>query len=73
MNFNEPYQERIDKMNKILGEINMKNLTLFTMGIFRTAQGWGDSLPLPKICHIYPTVMKIGTDISYVIKIHKNI
>ena len=71
--FNELYQERIDNVNKILGEINMKNLTLFTMDIFRTAQGRGERLPLPKICHIYPTLMKIGTDISYVIKIHKNI
>ena len=28
-------------------------------------------LPLPKICHIYPTMMKLGTVIPYLKKIQK--
>ena len=44
------------------------------MGIFGAAQGWGGGkkpLPLPKICHTYPTIMKIDTGIPYVMKIQK--
>ena len=35
-------------------------LTLFRMGIFRAAHGWGvpKRPPLPKICHTYPAMMK---------------
>ena len=38
-------------------------LTLFRMGFFGAAHVWGGGLfgPLPKICHIYPTMMKLGT------------
>ena len=45
-------------------------LTLFRMGFFRAALGWG-AAPLPNICHTYPTMMKLGTVISYLRKIQK--
>ena len=43
------------------------------MGIFGAAHGWwGDKkAPLPKICHTYPTMMKLGTVIPYLKKIQK--
>ena len=37
------------------------------MGLFGAAQGW--EAPLPKICHTYATVMKLGTVIPYPKKI----
>ena len=43
-------------------------------GLFRAAHGWGGGqkgLPLPKICHTYPTTMKRGTVIPYAKKIEK--
>ena len=50
-------------------------LTLFRMGIFGGAHGRGggrqNDLPLPKICHRYPTMMKLGTVIPYLKKIQK--
>ena len=37
-------------------------LTLFRMGLFGAAHGWGDKKsPFPKICHAYPTRMKLDT------------
>ena len=41
------------------------------MGFFEDAHGWGEGQkdPLPKICHTYPTIMKLGTVISYLKKI----
>ena len=42
------------------------------MGIFGAAHGWGAKRPsLPKICHRYPTMMKIGTVIPCLKKIRK--
>ena len=44
------------------------------MGIFGTAHGWGGEpkrTPLPKICHTYLTMMKLGTVIPYINKIQK--
>ena len=38
------------------------------MGIFGAAHGWA---PLPKICHTYPTMMKLGRVIPYLKKIQK--
>ena len=40
------------------------------MGFFGAAHGWGTEEggkrhPLPKICHTYPTLMKLGTVIPY--------
>ena len=47
-------------------------LTLFRMGFFGAAHGWGGLFgPLPKICHTYPTIMKLGTVIPYLRKIQK--
>ena len=48
-------------------------LTLFRMGIFGAAHGWGGQKghPLPKICHTYPTVMKLGAVIPCLKKIQK--
>ena len=48
------------------------NLTLFRMGLFEDAHGWvAQKGTLSKICHIYPTLMKIGTVIPYLNKIQK--
>ena len=46
------------------------------MGFFGAAHGWGEwggdkKAPLPKICHTYPTMMKLGTVIPYPKKIQK--
>ena len=48
-------------------------LTLFRMGFFGAAHGWGGGkkIPLPKICHTYPTAMKLDTVIPYPKKIQK--
>ena len=43
-------------------------LTLFTMDIFGAAQ---KGPPLAKICHTYPTMMKLGTIMPYIKKIQK--
>ena len=47
--------------------------TLFRMGSLGIAHGWGGAKrpPLPKICHIYPTMIKLGTVIPYLEKIQK--
>ena len=41
------------------------------MGIFGAAQGGGGESPLPKICHTFPTVMKLVTVTPYLKKIQK--
>ena len=45
------------------------------MGFFGAAHGWGGVVcpppPLPKICHTYPTMMKLDTVIPYLRKIQK--
>ena len=44
------------------------------MGIFGAAHGYGGGgkkAPLPKICHTYPIMMKLGTVIPYLKKIKK--
>ena len=50
------------------------NLTLFRMGFFGAAHGWGGrgeaKRPhLSKLCHTYPTKMKLGIVIPYLKKI----
>ena len=52
------------------------SLTLFRMYIFGAAHGWrkgggGGRPPLPKICHTYPTMIKLGTVIPYLKKLQK--
>ena len=42
----------------------INSLTLFRMGFFGAAHGWRGGAkrsPLPKICHTYPTMMKLGS------------
>ena len=47
-------------------------LTLLRMGLFDAAHVWrGQKGPLPKICHTYSTMMKLGTVIPYLKKIQK--
>ena len=51
-------------------------LTLFRMGFSGAAHGsggggWGKKAPLPKICHTYPTMMKLDLVIPYPKKIQK--
>ena len=45
------------------------------MGFFGAAHGWGGggqkAPPFPKICHTYPTMMKLDTIIPYTKKIQK--
>ena len=49
------------------------SLTLFRMGIFGAAHGWGGGkkAPLPKICHKYRTIMKFGAFVPFLKKIQK--
>ena len=43
------------------------------MGLFGAAHGWGEKKgPLPKICHTYPTMIKLGTVILYLKKTGKH-
>ena len=48
-------------------------LTLFRMDLFGAAHGWGGAKipPLPKICHTYPTMMKLSTVMPYLRKTQK--
>ena len=56
---------------------NERIFALFRTGIFGAAHGWGGGggggakSPLPKIFHTYPTMMKLGTVISYIKNIQK--
>ena len=52
---------------------NLTNLNLFRMGFFGAAHGCEGAFlpPLPKICHAYPTMVKLGTVIPYLKKIQK--
>ena len=52
----------------------LMKLTLFRMGILGAAHGWGGGAkkaPLPKICHTYPTMIKLGKVIPDLKKIQK--
>ena len=59
--------------------MDVLSLTLFRRGLFGAAHEWGKGggkggakrSPLPKICHIHPTMMKFGTAIFYEKKIQK--
>ena len=45
-----------------------RSLNQFRMGLFGAAHAWGAKAPsLPKICHTYITMMKLGRVISYLI------
>ena len=52
--------------------LRKKNLTLFRVGFPGASHGWGcKKVPLPNICHTYPAMMKLGSVILYLKKIHK--
>ena len=66
------------KMSTKTGALHKKwssPLTVFRMGLFRAAHGWGvikmPSPHLPKICHTYPTMIKLGIVITYLRKTPK--
>ena len=73
----------IDKLDDIVNKYNntyhstikMKPLDfiLFRIDFFGAAHGWGEAknVPLPKICHTYPSMMKLGTVVSYLRNIQK--
>ena len=50
---------------------SMHHLTLFRMGFFGVAHGCPKRPHLPKICHTYFVMMKLGTVIPYLRKIQK--
>ena len=58
---------------RIWSHLLKKSLTLFRMGFFRAAHGWGGAkkAPLSKICHAYSTMMKLCTVIPYLKKFQK--
>ena len=54
--------------------MNTAYLTLFRMGFFGAAHGWGGGgflASLSKISHTYPTIMKLGTVVPYLKKTQK--
>ena len=53
--------------------LQKNDITLFRVSLCWAAHGWGESkkAPLPKICHSYLTMMKLGTFISHIKKIQK--
>ena len=62
-------------MNEFL-VLNNVFLTLFRMDFFGASHRWvgdggGKGSPLPKICHTYPEMMKLGTVIPYLRRICK--
>ena len=60
----------------ILSSFEQKNpLSLFKMGFFGTAHGWGEvkKVPLSNIYITYAVMIKLGTVIPYQRKIQKNI
>ena len=63
-------------MNKVGAKIYENRVLEFNPiqdGHFRECSGVGRAkkAPLPKICHRYPTMMKLGTVIPYLKKIQK--
>ena len=51
---------------------SLSSLILFKMSSLGVAHRcWGKRSPFPKICHTYPTIMKLGTVIPYLMKIQK--
>ena len=51
---------------------SLSSLILFRTGSLGVAHRCGGTkVPFPKICHTYPTMMKLGTVIPYLMKIQK--
>ena len=46
-------------------------LTLFRMGLFGAAHGWGGDKKAPSLNNTYPTMIKLGMLITYLKKIQK--
>ena len=75
--FNKKRDYFENKLNDCIGKPKelWKALTLLRIGFFGAGHGWGGGggkkAPLPKICHTYPTMMKLGTVIPYLKKIQK--
>ena len=70
------FKNRQTRKNSIFEPVSqsvlLSNLTLFRMSPFGAAHGRAKAKKtLPKICHIYPTMMKLGTVIPYLKKIQK--
>ena len=69
LQFQFPFPE--NKKNYIKNwKMIKQTLTLFRMGLFGAAHG-AKRPPFPKLCHIHPTMMLLGTVISYPKKIQK--
>ena len=67
-NFWAFFENSSRETKKINSHICKISLTLFRMGFFGAAHGLGRGGakgPLPKICHTYPTMVKLGTIIPY--------
>ena len=54
-------------------QFSVNSLTLFRMGLIGAAHGWEakKKKTLPKMCHTYPIMMKLGTLIPYLKKFQK--
>ena len=50
----------------VTNQFLLKTLTLFRMGFFGAAHGWSSPPRQKKICHTYPTTMKLGTVIPVI-------
>ena len=67
----EKFKEELSRKENFYSSLTNKKLvtknmdmfvTLFRMGFFGAVHGWGPKkTPLPKICHTYPTMMKLDT------------
>ena len=70
-----PFNNVIENILGNYREIYKCTLTLFRMGLFGAAHGWGGgglfAPPLPKIRQTYPTIMTLGTVIPFPRKIQK--
>ena len=75
--FMKVYKDYTKEPNSFLvNDTNLSShypLTLFRIGIFGVAHGWGRGKKaiFTKICYTYPTMMKLGTVIPYLKKFQK--
>ena len=70
-------KNNVGTQDKNYGDIKIKGLlarlTLFRIGVSEAIYGWWwpKTSPLPKTCHTYPAMIKLGTVIPYLKKIPK--
>ena len=75
--FDELSSKRIGEIYNMSKKINFNNLTCYSPYSewafleLLIDGGRGKKSPLPKICHTYPTMMKLGALIPYLKKIQK--